>query len=133
MRQTKFLWENRKARAQAALFNLVESTQSAWNFGDGLTNKNSKDTVMHLVPAIAFGLLIASSVPAFAYTQEDSSACISDAFRLCSSAIPDQQQVASCLYRKRRELSPACAGAFARYSRTGVRRHHRHRPYVSND
>jgi hypothetical protein len=87
---------------------------------------------MRLAPAIALSLIVASSVPAFAYTQQDSSACISDAFRLCASSIPDAHRVASCLYRKRRQLSPACAGAFARYSRTGARRSHR-RPVVSND
>lgn len=87
---------------------------------------------MRFAPAIAMGLIVASSVPAFAYTQRDSNACISDAFRLCASSIPDAHRVASCLYSKRRQLSPACASAFTRYTRTGVRRH-RHRPVVSND
>lgn len=87
---------------------------------------------MRLTSVIALGLIVASSVPALAYTQQDTSACISDAFRLCSAAIPDAQRVASCLYSKRRHLSPACASAFARYSRTGGRRHAR-RPVVSND
>lgn len=87
---------------------------------------------MRLAPAIALSLIVASSVPAFAYTQQDSSACISDAFRLCASSIPDAHRVASCLYSKRRQLSPACAGAFARYTRTGVQRRP-HRPIVSKD
>lgn len=87
---------------------------------------------MRLVPAIALSLFVASSAPALAYTQQDTSACISDAFRLCAAAIPDASRVASCLYSKRRRLSPACADAFARYTRTGTRRE-RHRPIVSND
>ena len=87
---------------------------------------------MRLAPAIALSLTVASSVPAFAYTQQDSSACISDAFRLCAASIPDARRVASCLYSKRRQLSPACADAFARYSHTGTRRHHA-RPITSND
>jgi len=88
---------------------------------------------MRLAPAIALGLIAASSVPAFAYTQQDTSACISDAFRLCAASIPDARRVASCLYVKRSQLSPACAGAFARYARTGAHAHRRHGPFVSND
>ena len=87
---------------------------------------------MRLAPAIAISLVVASSVPAFAYTQQDTTACISDAFRLCAAAIPDTSRVASCLYSKRRQLSPACANAFARYTRTEPQ-HQRHRPFVSND
>ena len=87
---------------------------------------------MRLAPALAFSLIIASSVPAFAYTQEDASACMSDAFRLCSAAIPDAQRVASCLYVKRRQLSPACATAFTRHSRAGAHRRHR-RALLIND
>lgn len=75
--------------------------------------------------AIAIGLIVASSVPAFAYTQQDQNDCMSDAFRLCSAAIPDANRVASCLYSKRQQLSPSCAGAFARYTRTGAHRHSR--------
>lgn len=87
---------------------------------------------MRLAPAIAMSLFVASSVPAFAYTQQDTAACISDAFRLCAASIPDASRVAGCLYSKRRQLSPACAGAFARYTRTGARHQH-HGPIVSND
>jgi hypothetical protein len=87
---------------------------------------------MRLSPAIALSLILASSVPAFAFTQQDSSACISDAFRLCAAAIPDAHRVADCLYGKRRELSPACAGAFARYTRTGAHRRER-RPVLSSE
>jgi len=87
---------------------------------------------MRLMTATALTLIVASTVPAAAYTQRDTNACMSDAFRLCASSIPDAHRVAGCLYVKRSQLSAACAGAFARYSRTGARAH-RHRPYVSRD
>jgi hypothetical protein len=64
-----------------------------------------------------------STASAFAYTQEDTSACMSDAFRLCSASIPDAGEVARCLYAKRRHLSRPCAAAFARYGQQSARRH----------
>ena len=41
-------------------------------------------------------------------------ACAPDAFRLCSSLIPDAAKVESCLRRKQAELSNACNAIFAR-------------------
>ena len=41
-------------------------------------------------------------------------ACASDAFRLCSSLIPDAAKVESCLRQKQAELSNACSAFFAR-------------------
>ena len=35
-------------------------------------------------------------------------ACQGDAFRLCNQFIPDRGQVASCLFRNKRSLSPDC-------------------------
>jgi hypothetical protein len=70
---------------------------------------------MNIAPALAFGLVLASSVTAFAYTQDEVNACTPDAMRLCSAAIPDAHRVGDCLYHARRQLSPACAAVFARY------------------
>ena len=41
-------------------------------------------------------------------------ACAPDAFRLCSSLIPDAAKVESCLRQKQAELSNACSAFFAR-------------------
>jgi hypothetical protein len=41
-------------------------------------------------------------------------ACAPDAFRLCSSLIPDAAKVESCLRQKQAELSNACNAIFAR-------------------
>ena len=80
---------------------------------------------MRFAPVIGFGLFVVLSAPASAYTQEDTNACMNDAFRLCSAAIPNEHRVAACLYAKRRQLSLACASAFSHYSHVGKRRHHR--------
>jgi len=41
-------------------------------------------------------------------------ACAPDAFRLCSSVIPDAAKVEICLRQKQAELSNACNAIFAR-------------------
>ena len=43
-----------------------------------------------------------------AYTQEEQAACSGDAFRLCSSEIPDVDRVTACMVRRKSELSPGC-------------------------
>jgi hypothetical protein len=77
---------------------------------------------MRLAFALAVSLFCASSLPAAAYTQADASACMSDAFRLCASAIPNEGRVAACLHAKHRQLSQGCADAFARYTRVKAER-----------
>ena len=45
-------------------------------------------------------------------TPEQRAACASDAFRLCSSYIPDHTRIESCLRYKKSELSAACRSVF---------------------
>jgi hypothetical protein len=45
-------------------------------------------------------------------TAEQRAACAADAFRLCSSYIPDPAEVASCLRQKHAELSGPCRSVF---------------------
>ena len=47
-----------------------------------------------------------------AYTPEQEQACTSDAFRLCSSEIPDVARVTACMARKQAQLSPPCRVQF---------------------
>jgi hypothetical protein len=47
-----------------------------------------------------------------AYTQEEQQACQPDAFRLCSSEIPDVDRVTACMVAKRSQLSPQCRQFF---------------------
>jgi hypothetical protein len=45
-------------------------------------------------------------------TAEQQAACAPDAFRLCSSYIPDPTEVAGCLRQRRSELSGSCRLVF---------------------
>lgn len=43
-----------------------------------------------------------------AHTPEQEQACSGDAFRLCSSDIPDVDRITACMIRNKAQLSPAC-------------------------
>jgi hypothetical protein len=45
-------------------------------------------------------------------TPEQRAACTSDAFRLCSSYIPDATKVETCLRQNKSDLSNACRSVF---------------------
>lgn len=47
-----------------------------------------------------------------AYTDEEQQACQPDAFRLCSSEIPDVDRITACMVAKRAQLSPQCRRFF---------------------
>ena len=66
-----------------------------------------------------FGLMLATalsvatwSTAGHAYTPEQEQACTSDAFRLCSSEIPDVARVTACMAAKKSQLSPGCRAQF---------------------
>ena len=66
-----------------------------------------------------FGLMLATalsvsiwSVTSYAYTPEQQQACTGDAFRLCSSDIPDVDRITACMIRNKSQLSPACRAHF---------------------
>ena len=71
---------------------------------------------MDLNPCIAAVLIVTAAllapVAARAYTAEQEQACTSDAFRLCSSDIPDVDRVTACMVRRKAELSPPCRAQF---------------------
>jgi len=60
---------------------------------------------------LAFGVL---ATPASAQRSDDAgmqnaqNACQGDAYKFCGDAIPDRAKVASCLFKHKREISPAC-------------------------
>ena len=43
-----------------------------------------------------------------AYTQEQEAMCTNDAFRVCSSEIPDIARVTACMHRNKSQLSAGC-------------------------
>ena len=51
------------------------------------------------------------------YTPEQEQACTGDAFRLCSSEIPDVGRVTACMVAKKSQLSPPCRVAVQAGSR----------------
>jgi hypothetical protein len=57
--------------------------------------------------ALVIGLC-AASTSSFAYSAEAQQMCTSDAFRLCSSAIPSVSAVTACMLRQRASLSAGC-------------------------
>jgi hypothetical protein len=62
--------------------------------------------------ATGIALSMSSAIPARAYTEDQQQLCSGDAFRLCSSAIPDVDRVTACMIQRRAQLSPGCAQFF---------------------
>jgi hypothetical protein len=68
---------------------------------------------------LGYGLMLATAFAASmwpatgrAYTPEQEQACTSDAFRLCSSEIPNVDRVTACMVARKSQLSPACRAQF---------------------
>jgi len=84
-----------------------------------------------------FGLMLVTTVSCSvlwseasnAYTFEEEQACSGDAFRLCSSEIPDVDRITACMVQKRDQLSPACR-VFFRAPQADVRRDDDRNPVV---
>ncbi len=64
-----------------------------------------------LLLATGLGAVLVSG-ETHAYTAEQQQACMPDAFRLCSSEIPDIERVKSCMVHNRSQLSPECRAFF---------------------
>ena len=60
------------------------------------------------VLAFALSLSTLPATASFAYTAEAQQMCTSDAFRLCSSEIPNIPKITACMIKHRAELSPGC-------------------------
>ena len=56
--------------------------------------------------AVSFSALSATS--SFAYSSEAQQMCTGDAFRLCSSEIPDIPKITACMIKQRANLSSGC-------------------------
>ncbi len=80
--------------------------------------------------ALISGLVVSFGCGAQEVTDAQRDACMPDAFRLCSSAIPDSSRVAACLDANVANLSPACRGAFQWSGARAQLTHHRHHHYA---
>jgi hypothetical protein len=72
------------------------------NFAPG-----SREIRVASLPAMVLAFWL-SPAAGWAYTYEQQQACMGDAFRLCSSEIPDIERVKACMVHRQSELSPAC-------------------------
>jgi len=93
--------------------------------------RNVEAKCIRFATIAVFGLL-AGLLPAYfgaaaAETPEARTACMHDAFRLCSDTIPDVERTKACLMKNRRDLSPLCRGAMPGGGRTHARHRRRHR------
>jgi hypothetical protein len=67
-----------------------------------------------------FGLMLVTALScaalwseaADAYTFDQQQACSGDAFRICSSEIPDVDRITACMAHNRDQLSPGCRAFF---------------------
>jgi hypothetical protein len=66
--------------------------------------------------ALAFAISISAFSPSsgFAFTVEAQQMCSGDAFRLCSSEIPNIPRITACMVRHRSDLSPGCRAVMER-------------------
>ena len=61
-----------------------------------------------LVLVVAASVSALSSTASFAFTAEPQQMCTSDAFRLCSSEIPNIPKITACMIKHRADLSAGC-------------------------
>jgi hypothetical protein len=61
-----------------------------------------------LVLAFAVSFSALSSSSSFAFSAEAQQMCTGDAFRLCSSEIPNVSKITACMIKQRANLSSGC-------------------------
>jgi hypothetical protein len=61
-----------------------------------------------LMLAFAVSVSALSSTSSFAFSAEAQQMCTGDAFRLCSSAIPNIPAITACMIKQRASLSSGC-------------------------
>jgi hypothetical protein len=66
-------------------------------------------TIRQIAGTLAAAISLAAlGSPAFAFTAEAQRQCTGDAFRFCSSEIPDIGRITACMVKNRSSLSPGC-------------------------
>jgi hypothetical protein len=68
--------------------------------------KTIRQAAVVLAFAASFSAL--SSTASFAFSAEAQSMCTGDAFRLCSSEIPNVPKITACMIKQRASLSSGC-------------------------
>jgi hypothetical protein len=73
-------------------------------------------TIRQAVLGLAFVASVSalSSTQGFAFSAEAQSQCTGDAFRLCSSEIPNIPKITACMVKQRANLSAGCRSVMDR-------------------
>ncbi|GAB1715129.1 MAG: hypothetical protein NTAFB05_01710 [Nitrobacter sp.] len=67
------------------------------------------ETVRQIAATLAVAAsLTALASPGYSFTAEAQRQCTGDAFRLCSSEIPNISRITACMVKNRSSLSPGC-------------------------
>jgi len=70
---------------------------------------NRFNTVRKIGFAVTLAMsVISMSTASHAYTAEQQSLCMSDAFKFCSSEIPNIDKITACMQKNKAQLSPGC-------------------------
>lgn len=77
-----------------------------------------------VVGASFAALIFLSGVALAQGTASERSACMGDAFKFCSSDIPDVSKIEACLSQNRASLTPACAAEFQPAQKTLLKPEH---------
>jgi hypothetical protein len=85
-------------------------------------DKEPKMTISHkqtirnagLILAFAVSISTLSSTSSFAFSAEAQQMCTGDAFRLCSSEIPNIPKITACMVKNRTNLSAGCRSVMDR-------------------
>ena len=64
--------------------------------------------------AIAASFSALSATSSFAFSSEAQAQCTGDAFRLCSSEIPNVPKITACMFKHKAELSTGCRSVMDR-------------------
>ena len=67
-----------------------------------------------VVLAVAASLSAVTSTSGYAFSAEAQSMCSGDAFRLCSSEIPNIPKITACMMKQRANLSSGCRAVMDR-------------------
>jgi hypothetical protein len=74
-----------------------------------------------VIVALAVSMSALSTASSFAFSAEAQQMCTGDAFRLCSSAIPDIPKVTACMRKQRASLSVGCRQVMDRDDATAAK------------
>jgi ABC-type molybdate transport system permease subunit len=67
-----------------------------------------------VVLAVAASLSAVTSTSSYAYSDEARAQCTGDAFRLCSSEIPNISKITACMVKNKSSLSAGCRAVMDR-------------------